>query len=116
MTRGTLALTFVCLFAAANALVAQEPPAAAARERGGEAAKPEAAAIPRAEQSVTEHTIKLGGTPLKYRATAGTLLIRNDSDEPIAAIGYTAYTKDGADASQRPITFAYNGGPGSSSI
>jgi carboxypeptidase C (cathepsin A) len=116
MNRGAVALTVVCLFGAANALVAQEPPKAAPKERSGEAATTEAPAVPKPEQSVTEHTIKLGGAPLKYKATAGTLLIRNDDDEPIAAIGYTAYTKDGAEASQRPLTFAYNGGPGSSSI
>ncbi len=72
--------------------------------------------MPKPEQSVTEHTIKIGGAVLKYKATAGTLLIRNDDDEPIAAIEYVAYTKDGAEAAQRPLTFAYNGGPGSSSL
>jgi carboxypeptidase C (cathepsin A) len=116
MTRGAVALTVVCLFVAANPLVAGDPPRAAAKERNGEAAAPESPAAPKPEQSVTEHTIKLDGAPLKYKATAGTLVIRNDDDEPIATIGYVAYTKDGAEASSRPLTFAYNGGPGSSSV
>ena len=115
MTRGAVALSVVCLFGAANAVVAADPPAQA-KEQGGEAAKAETPAIPKAEQSVTEHTITIGGTPLKYKATAGTLLVRNDNDEPIAAMEYVAYTKDGVESAQRPLTFAYNGGPGSSSL
>jgi carboxypeptidase C (cathepsin A) len=47
----------------------------------------------------------------------GTLIIRNELDEPIASFGYTAYLRDGdTDPAGRPVTFAYNGGPGSSSI
>jgi carboxypeptidase C (cathepsin A) len=116
MTRGAVALTAVFFLGASHAVFAGDTPTAAAKEQGAGVAATESAAIPKAEQSVTEHTIKLGGGPLKYKATAGTLLIRNDDDEPIGAIGYTAYTKEGAEASQRPLTFAYNGGPGSSSV
>jgi len=50
-----------------------------------------------------------------YTATAGTLSIKNEKDEPIALFGFTAYVKDGGDLRARPIVFAYNGGPGSSS-
>ena len=51
-----------------------------------------------------------------YTATAGALILKNDKDEPVALIGYIAYTKDGEnDASKRPVTFAYNEGPGTSS-
>jgi carboxypeptidase C (cathepsin A) len=116
MTRGAAVLTLVCLFGGANALVAAAAPKPAAKEQNREAGAPESQAVPKAEQSVTEHTIKFASGLLKYKATAGLLLIRNDDEEPIAAIGYTAYTKDGVEASQRPLTFAYNGGPGSSSI
>lgn len=116
MTRRVVTLTLGLLFVAATGLVAAEPPKAAEKERAGEPTKQEAPAVPKPEQSVTEHTIKIGGAVLKYKATAGTILIRNDNDEPIAAIEYVAYTKDGAEAAQRPLTFAYNGGPGSSSL
>jgi len=80
--------------------------------------KPKAPPVPpKAEQSVTQHSIKMGGKTLKYTATAGTLILRNEKDEPIARFGYVAYSKNGIkDTSRRPITFAYNGGPGSSSI
>jgi carboxypeptidase C (cathepsin A) len=57
----------------------------------------------------------LGGAPFAYTATAGTMLVTNDRDEPVALFGYTAYTKDRADRATRPIVFAYNGGPGSAS-
>jgi len=116
MTRWAATLAVVCLFGFAGAVVAEEPPKAPAKEHGAEATAHETPAVPKAEQSVTEHTIKLAAALLKYKATAGTLIIRNDDDEPIAAMGYVAYTKDGVEASQRPLMFAYNGGPGSSSI
>jgi carboxypeptidase C (cathepsin A) len=73
--------------------------------------------VPKAEKSATQHKIVIGGAKISYTATAGTLIVRNAEDLPYASIGYTAYTKnDISDPSHRPITFAYNGGPGSSSI
>jgi carboxypeptidase C (cathepsin A) len=77
--------------------------------------KAEAPVVPEAKTWTTTHTMTVGGTPLAYTATAGTMLIPNEKDEPIALFGYTAYTKDGADRLTRPIVFAYNGGPGSAS-
>jgi len=75
------------------------------------------AGIPRPVQVVTHHTITISGQQIHYTATAGTLLLRNEKDTAIALFGFTAYTKDGATSKDdRPITFAYNGGPGSSSI
>ncbi len=71
---------------------------------------------PKAEQSVTAHSIAIGGATVNYTATAGTLVVRDEEEEPVANIGYVAYVKRGADPSARPITFAYNGGPGSSSV
>jgi len=116
MIRRVMPLVLGALLVGGTALRAAEPPNAAEKEGGSEVKKPEAAAAAKPEQSVTEHTIKVGGSVLKYKATAGTLVIRNDDDEPVAAIGYIAYTKDGVEAARRPLTFAYNGGPGSSSI
>ena len=69
------------------------------------------------EKIVTKHTIKIDNKSISYTATVGTLILKNEKDEPIASFGYTAYTKDGeTDMGKRPITFSYNGGPGSSSI
>ena len=71
--------------------------------------------IPEAKTWVTQHKMSFGATPLAYTATAGTMKITNDNDEPIALFGYTSYVKDGGDRASRPIVFAYNGGPGSAS-
>src|SRR5882672_506181 len=76
-----------------------------------------AAAPPKEESSVTDHIIKLGGQTIPYKATAATILLKNEKDEPTALVYYTAYTRsDAKDLSQRPIAFVYNGGPGSSSV
>src|SRR5579863_7483457 len=71
---------------------------------------------PKAESSVTQHHVTIGGKTLDYTATAGTLIVRDDADKPIASIGYVAYTRSNARAVARPVTFAFNGGPGSSSV
>ena len=72
---------------------------------------------------VDEHTAVSHGTvatahagTIGYTATAGTLTIRDEEAQPIASIFYTAYTADGASRARRPVTFFYNGGPGSSTI
>jgi len=102
-------------------LVAGFPAAVGAQEAThppeGKSAEPsEKKEPPKEESSVTEHTIKIGGQTVNYTATFGSILIRDEKDEPSALIFYTAYTRnDAKDMSQRPITFAYNGGPGSAS-
>ncbi|MEO6355573.1 MAG: hypothetical protein ABIU77_03050 [Ferruginibacter sp.] len=74
-----------------------------------------AATLP--QKFITKHSIKIENKLISYTAIAGTLILKNEKDELIASIGYTAYTKDGeTDNSKRPVTFSYNGGPGSSSM
>jgi len=67
---------------------------------------------------VTHHTMQLKGASLAYTATTGMLPIRNDTTGVAEGyIFYVAYTKDGAtDPAKRPITFVFNGGPGSSTV
>jgi len=73
--------------------------------------------IPKGEVSITNQTVRIDGKVINYKAIAGTMLLRNNDDEPIALHGFTAYLKDGVtDAKTRPISFVFNGGPGSSSI
>jgi carboxypeptidase C (cathepsin A) len=73
--------------------------------------------LPTAQSSVTQHRLSLGGKAFDYTATAGVLIVRDDDDRPIARIGYIAYTRrDSKGAATRPVTFAFNGGPGSSSM
>jgi carboxypeptidase C (cathepsin A) len=62
-------------------------------------------------------SVSVNGKVVNYTATPGTLTIRNDEGEAIASMFYVAYVADRAKgAAERPITFAYNGGPGSSSM
>jgi carboxypeptidase C (cathepsin A) len=68
-------------------------------------------------QSVTQHTLNLGGREIRYTATAGTVILREEDGTPKASVFYIAYTMDGVkDPAQRPLTFSFNGGPGSSSV
>jgi carboxypeptidase C (cathepsin A) len=66
--------------------------------------------------SVTHHVLVLGGKTLAYTARAGTLTLRDANEQPTAKMFYVAYTLDGADPNRRPVTFLYNGGPGSSTM
>ncbi len=65
---------------------------------------------------VTHHEIKLDGRTLRYTATAGRLPIKDPAGTVEAEMFFVAYTLDGADTGRRPLTFAFNGGPGSASI
>ena len=71
---------------------------------------------PEAKTWTTEHQASVGGQRLEYTATAGTMLMKDDEDKPVALIGYTAYVSGDDDKANRPLMFAYNGGPGSASI
>jgi carboxypeptidase C (cathepsin A) len=64
----------------------------------------------------THHQITVDGKTLKYTATAGRLPIKRGDGKIEAEMFYVAYTLDGEDAAKRPLTFAFNGGPGSASI
>ena len=65
----------------------------------------------------TQHSISVGGETLGYTATAGRIVLKEDDDTKKASFFFTAYTLDGVDdPATRPIVFAFNGGPGSSSV
>ncbi|WP_298670789.1 peptidase S10 [uncultured Sphingomonas sp.] len=62
-------------------------------------------------------SVAVAGRTLAYTATAGTLTIRDTEGKPTGSMFYTAYTLDGTKpGTKRPITFLYNGGPGSPSF
>ncbi|MBE0687718.1 MAG: peptidase S10, partial [Anaerolineaceae bacterium] len=76
---------------------------------------------PEEKTTITKHTVKVGGKELKYTVTAGTIILKKEDEEkgvePKASVFYIAYTLDDVDEpSKRPITFSFNGGPGSSSV
>jgi carboxypeptidase C (cathepsin A) len=94
-------------------------PAASAQATPAEKTeKPDETAIPIPPEaaSVTKHDWTAGGQTIHYTATAGNLLIKDEKDKANGSIFYVAYTQDGADARTRPVTFFYNGGPGSATI
>ncbi len=118
--RKSLRLALAAILFAVGQLVylnAQEP----ASESKPAAEKPEKPAAeatkPKEESSVTEHTIKIGGQTIPYKATAGTILLKDDKGDATASVFYVAYTRtDMKDMSRRPVAFLYNGGPGSSTV
>lgn len=63
----------------------------------------------------TQKTVAIGGEHIRYSADAGTLVLHDKNNRPTGEMFYVAYFKDGAKATERPIAFLYNGGPGSSS-
>lgn len=65
---------------------------------------------------VTEHKITLAGETFKFTATAGKLPLRDDKGKTKATIFSVAYMRDDTMAEERPITFCFNGGPGSASL
>jgi carboxypeptidase C (cathepsin A) len=72
---------------------------------------------PEEKTSKTEHTTHIRGQEIKYTATAGTMNLKKEDGTVTASMFYIAYTRDGVqDAAKRPITYAFNGGPGSSSV
>lgn len=107
---------------------AQAPASEAEKKPGAEPAKkeeaskkdekPEKKEEPKEERKVvTEHSIMLNGVRVDYTATAGMLSLKNAEDKTTADIFYIAYTRKGVeDVAKRPLTFSFNGGPGSSSV
>lgn len=67
--------------------------------------------------SVTEHSLTIDGQRIDYTATTGYLTLKNEAGKPQAHLFFIAYTKKGIpDPASRPLTFSFNGGPGSSSV
>jgi carboxypeptidase C (cathepsin A) len=101
---------------------AKNPEAAAsseekpAKERSGDKENEEHFDMAELAPVVTHHQITVDGKLLKYTATAGRLPIKRADGKIEAEMFFVGYTLDGPDAAKRPLTFAFNGGPGSSSI
>ncbi|TAL52798.1 MAG: peptidase S1 [Pandoraea sp.] len=67
--------------------------------------------------AITHHSLVLGGRTIRYTATAGHLVtVDPSSSKPDAKMFYVAFTADGESHTTRPVTFFYNGGPGSSAV
>lgn len=105
-----LAACFLAL-AVANSVPARSAPANA--ESGNDVDGTAQAPVAEAAK-VTTHDVEIGGRTIRYRATAGTLTIRDDEGKPTASMFYIAYVAEGRQP--RPLTFLFNGGPGSASL
>ena len=66
--------------------------------------------------SETQHTIAVDDQDISYTATAGRIVLKEDDDTKKASFFFTSYAKEGVEPADRPIVFAFNGGPGSSSV
>ena len=83
--------------------------------RGEGRPAPESKEPPEEKPIVTHHEMRAGGKTLRYTATTGLMPIRDAAGKVEAHIFYVAYTLDNPGA-RRPLTFSFNGGPGSSSV
>jgi len=101
---------------------AQQPspsPAIAPTGQGGPGGRAQAQPSPSPEETpvVTKHEIRAGSRILRYTATTGMMPIKNREGETEARMFFMAYTLDDAgNRNRRPLTFSFNGGPGSASV
>ena len=83
----------------------------------GQQARPQASPTPEEPPVITRHEIRVGGSTIKYTAIAGMMPIKNREGEVEARMFFTSYIVDQPDgAAPRPLTFSFNGGPGSASV
>jgi len=107
----------------------QETPATASPDKSTETSKPAEGSkseeasdkeehfdVSEVPPVVTHHQLSAGGKTLSYTATAGRLPLKRADGKIEAEMFFVAYTLDGQDAGKRPLTFAFNGGPGSASV
>ena len=86
--------------------------------------KPSEEPLPTDKLVATRHRARLAGRDLDYTVTCGTIVLKEESekdgkaesDKARASVFFVAYTLDGAEPGARPVTFSFNGGPGSSSV
>lgn len=105
-----LAAAVSALALGAPALAQDGPKSEAAAERRADGA------IPAPVVSVTKHTGVFGGQKINYRAIAGETYLKDKDGKPLAAITSYSYIKEGPTDPNRPVTFLWNGGPGSGSV
>jgi carboxypeptidase C (cathepsin A) len=111
-TRLISGFVLLVIMALAAPMASQQPAAPDARPAAADQPAPS-----QEQWSVTQHTLKIGSQSIPYKASAGTTLLRNDKGEPTGLLYSVAYTRsDVTDASTRPVSFLYNGGPGSASM
>jgi carboxypeptidase C (cathepsin A) len=121
MRMRTLLFGTLTLFLAAGPAAAQRPGAPGGRsapgDDSGSASRKDTTGVPAVERvSTTQHTMTVNGKTIAYTANTGTMVLRDPAGNPKATVFYISYTKDKEPAANRPVTFFFNGGPGSASI
>ena len=110
------------LLTAALAALLLSSVAIAGPDKKDDESKPESkpdAALVEPQTSSSEGAVSVEGHRVDYKAVAGTLVLHGSGDkedEPQVSMFYVAYFKKGASATKRPVTFIYNGGPGSATV
>ena len=94
----------------------REPGATAHQGAEPEQGKDATLPVPPEAKVTSAHVWTAGGHNLHYTATVGNLLVQDENEKPIGSMFYAAYTQDDVPANTRPVTFFYNGGPGSASL
>jgi carboxypeptidase C (cathepsin A) len=107
-----LMVAFCAASAFAQETAAPQPAAAADKDKD----KGKAPSDAKDNIITTSHTATISGEAIKYTARAGTMIMKDEDGKPLASVFFVAYTKDGADPAKRPVTYTFNGGPGSSSV
>ncbi|MGO8813650.1 MAG: S10 family peptidase [Terriglobia bacterium] len=116
MNKSFMSMAMLLILTGALCAAAQGPEGDSKKESEAKPAT-ETTPPPKEETSVTDHSIRVGSETIAYKATAGTILLKDDGNKPTASVFYVAYTRsDIKDSSSRPLAFLYNGGPGSSSV
>jgi len=116
--RASLFALMLLLSTAPAAVDAQPAGDTPSPDSKAEAAKPDKDVVKASveeDAQPSRRSIPLRGKVLAYTVTPGHLTIRNEKGEPIASMFYTAYTIPSAGRA-RPVTFLFNGGPGSSTM
>ncbi len=98
-------------------------------DKAGNGKTDESKPTPKDNLAITRHTVTIDGQAIAYTVTAGAIVLKEEAEKqgedegasegekPKASIFFIAYTKDGVeDPASRPLTFSFNGGPGSSSV
>jgi carboxypeptidase C (cathepsin A) len=119
-----LAVAALCRAPSPLRAAADKEPAPAAGPQKSDAPKKEEAkgAAPdkkelKDELSETTNSVMINGVIVNYKATAGTLVIRDEEGKALVSFFFVAYTSlDATNAAERPVTYSFNGGPGSSSV
>jgi carboxypeptidase C (cathepsin A) len=125
MKSNRLAVALASLLLCSVSAFAAPPPSSSSSAQSGSSASHENGSeslvqrLSKPMSSTTNGTVTVEGKSISYKAVAGTLVIDGTGAKestPEVAMSYFAYFKQGVDPSRRPITFIYNGGPGSSTV